>query len=111
MRFSFPLNLGNVPNSKALKQVTAPSNGNHSFSSPSLKKKDDALFDFLNSNPAPTEVTSMKDHARDLVGPKTSTPRKPMTSTMPPPMAKSIVHPRGSELQNHPMEMKHGLYF
>ena len=54
-----------------------------SSSSSSIKKEEDMLFEFLNSNPPPG-VSTIKGHTRNLSGPKTSTPRKPLSSTTPP---------------------------
>lgn len=49
-----------------------------SSSTPSLKKQDDMLFEFLNSsNPVPA-----KGHIRSLSGPKTSTPRRPTDTSL-----------------------------
>ena len=53
--------------------VVSQTNLSRSSSTPSLKKSEEQLFEFLNSaNP----VTTTKGHTRNLSGPKTSTPRK-----------------------------------
>lgn len=77
-------NAGKILPKAATTTSTIPSM-TRSSSSPSLKKEEDMLFEFLNSNPNQIS-SSVKGHVRNLSGgPKTSTPRKPLITNTPPP--------------------------
>jgi len=72
-------NDNNFKEVKPTKSINAVEQSNlmRSSSTPSLKKQDDMLFEFLNSNNPPPQ----KGHIRNLSGPKTSTPRRPSNLT------------------------------